>query len=641
MRVPAALLTATTVAALLAAPAGAGPDRTPGPAARAVPAGPSTPSARTDYLRVPLDPTDPDGEQLRLGYQVIPRTDRDRPLRGTILAVEGGPGYSTTGSRAYYRELFEPLLDRRRLLLVDLRGTGLSDPIACPRLQSYEGSYNAAVGACGRQLGDAADLYGTAFAARDVVAVLDHLGIDEVDLYGDSYGTFLGQTFAVRHPERLRSLVLDAAYPVETDDPWYSDTNRALREAFRLACERSPSCARRPGDPVRRLARLADLLRAGPLVGRAPDADGEYARVRVDLDTLVQLVTDAATSPAIYRELDAAARAALRPRPYELPLLRLGREIAYEGGAGRPRWYSEGLYVAVSCLDYPQSYAMDGAVADRPEQLRAAVRALAQDRPRIFAPFTVREWVRSEYGYYDDCLRWPRPDRWVHAVPRDATYPDVPTLVLAGDLDSLTSPEGARETAAAFPDATYVEVANLTHVSALVDFDTCASVLVRRFVRTLDAGDTSCARDYHENRLVDRFARTAAGTGWDGPRRRTARVAAATVADVLARWLVMAGYEGVGLNGGSFVTSGGGFLATPPVARWRLDGVRWVRDVAVDGTMAWHRRSGLVTARVRVSGSGAVPGRLRMSWRDTATTPVASVHGRLNGAPVRLRFPAP
>ncbi|MDQ3105621.1 MAG: alpha/beta fold hydrolase, partial [Actinomycetota bacterium] len=102
---------------------------------------------------------------------------------GTIVAVEGGPGYSTTGSRTYYRDLFEPLLDRRRLLLVDNRGTGRSEPIDCPQLQAYRGSYITAVARCGRQLGSASDLYGTAFAARDLVAVLDRLGIERVDLY--------------------------------------------------------------------------------------------------------------------------------------------------------------------------------------------------------------------------------------------------------------------------------------------------------------------------------------------------------------------------------------------------------------------------------------------------------------------------
>jgi pimeloyl-ACP methyl ester carboxylesterase len=599
------------------------------------------PRPRCGHIRVPLDRDRPAAGTIRIGYELYPRRQVHRPLLGTIVAVEGGPGYPSTGSRAYFRDLFGPLLDRRRLLLVDNRGTGKSEAIRCRRLQSYQGDYEQAVGRCGRKLGRSSDLYGSRIAARDLVAVLDHLGIGRIDLYGDSYGTFFGQTFAVHHPDRLRTLILDAAYFVGGTDPWYTDTNRALRRAFRLACRRSPTCAERPGGPVRRIARLTRLLREDPIVGRVPNADGVVRRTVVDVDMLIDLVTAAASSPVIYRELDAAARAVLRPHRYARPLLRLAREHTYVGGAGPVRWWSEGLYAAVTCNDYPQPYDMRDRPSRRPEQLQRSVRRLQRHRPQVFAPFTVREWVGSPYGYYDDCLHWPPPSRWLRPVRRDAVYPDVPTLVLAGDLDSLTSPEGARITARAFPKSTYVEMANLTHVSALVDFDQCASLIVRRFVRTRQAGDTSCARRYHENRLVATFARRAEALGYAGPRRRTARVAAATVADVMARWLTMAGGEGVGLQGGRFTTTGGAFTSDRPVARWRLSRVRWVGDVAVSGTMTWHRRTGMVRARVTMTGPGAVDGRLRLRWDDGRRHAPARAIGRLGGEPVEFRFPAP
>jgi pimeloyl-ACP methyl ester carboxylesterase len=599
------------------------------------------PRPRCGHIRVPLDRQRPAAGTIRIAYELYPRRQVRRPLLGTIVAVEGGPGYPSTGSRAYYRDLFGPLLDRRQLLLVDNRGTGKSEAIRCRRLQSYQGDYEQATGRCGRKLGARSDLYGSRIAARDMVAVLDHLGIDRVDLYGDSYGTFFGQTFAVRHPDRLRTLILDAAYFVGGTDPWYTDTNRALRRAFRLACRRSPTCAARPGGPVRRIGRLARLVRDDPIVGRAPNADGVVRRTVVDIDMLIDLVTGAASSPVVYRELDAAARAVLRRQPYALPLLRLAREHTYVGGAGPVRWWSEGLYAAVACNDYPQPYDMRNRPYRRPAQLQRSVRGLQRHRPHVFAPFTVREWVGSPYGYYDDCLHWPAPSRWSHPVPPDAVYPDVPTLVLAGDMDSLTSPEGARMTARAFPESTYIELANMTHVAALIDFDQCASRIVLRFVRTRSAGDTSCARRYHENRLVPTFVRHADALGYAGPRRRTTRVAAATAADVMARWLTMSGKHGVGLQGGRFSTVGGAFTSDRPVVRWQLSGVRWVRDVAVTGAMTWNRRSGMVRAQVTATGAGAVDGRLRLRWDDGRRHAGAVATGRLGGQSVEFRFPAP
>ena len=257
---------------------------------------------------------------------------------------------------------------------MDNRGTGRSEPILCRPLQSYKGNYVDAVGRCGRQLGGAADLYGSGNAADDLTEVLDKLGIDRVHLYGDSYGTFFSQTFAVRHPDRLHSVVLDAAYFVAGTDPFYIDTNRALRDAFRLSCDRSPTCAARPGTTMDRIERLTERLRDEPIVGRAQNADGAGRRVRVGVGGLIYLVTSAATSPTLYRELDAAVRAALRPRSYVKPLLRLARE-----------------------------------------------------------------WVTSPVEYFTTCLKWPRPSRVDPPVPPGADFPDTPVLVLAGDLDSLTS----------------------------------------------------------------------------------------------------------------------------------------------------------------------------------------------------------
>ena len=85
---------------------------------------------------------------------------------------------------------------------------------------------------------------------------------------------------------------------------------------------------------------------------------------------------------------------------------------------------------------------------------------------------------------------------------------------------------------------------------------------------------------------------------------------------------------------------GGAFTAADPVVRWQLDDVRWVRDVAVTGTMRWHRRSGLVTAHVHVSGTGAVPGRLRLTWYDLEPLARATAVGTVGRKKVAFYFPA-
>jgi pimeloyl-ACP methyl ester carboxylesterase len=596
---------------------------------------PSIPGARCGRIEVPFDPRAPQLGTTTVGFVVYPARRDDLPSLGTIVAVEGGPGYSTVASRWWYRDLYRPLLGRRQLLLMDLRGTGRSEPVDCPALQSYVGSWKRNVAACGRQLGPLAERYGSAFAADDLVAVLDALGIDRIDLYGDSYGTFFAQTFAVRHPERVRTVTLDGAYPIDATDPWWRDTNRAIVDAFTRVCERDPACRQRRGDPIARIRRLASRLRSQPTTGFASDADGRGHRVRLSAGALAGLVAGAATNATVYRELDAAARAYLRPVDRDpLPLRRLLAENDWHWGAGDIHVYSEGLATATGCNDYPQVWDIHAPLDERPAMFRRALADLRRDDPRAFAPFTIDDWVGAYSSDATSCIRWPVPEAHVPPMPPGGSYPDIPVLVLDGELDSLTSPEGAKGVADRFPSATFVEVANSLHVTALGDARGCTEALALAFVRTAEVGDTACAAGYPPIRMAMSFPSTAGELG-PASARRTATVAAQSVGDVLARWWSMAGTSGVGLRGGRFVTGG---YRTPT---FHLHAIRWVADVAVSGVVRWDRVSGDVRATVHLAGTGTLASRLTLTWNAWRPLAPARVTGTIGGTAVALSLATP
>jgi pimeloyl-ACP methyl ester carboxylesterase len=610
-------------------------------------------------IQRPLDSSNEVPGTINIGFEFYPRTDHGSPTQGTILVQEGGPGYSSTGTREGYLRLFGALRNSRDLLIVDKRGTGLSGPIDCRPLQDDSGLSAASIAACFKQLGEAASLYSTAAAVDDIAAVLDALAITQVDLYGDSYGSYVGQVFAVRHPGRLRSLVLDSTFPARGMTPWYETEWASGWRGIDLACQRSPSCRDVGGRATARLTAFLNTIRQNPLTGEAPDGDGTVSTITLDAPTLFMMINAAGGGPTLYRELDAAVRAYVAFGD-KMPLLRLTAEqiTANSLGGAEVGDFSLGLFVAVACSDYPVAFDRAAAPNERRHQVGATVAAMRSARPNLYAPFTYGEVEASPLNLerLTMCAEWAPSRPVTEAVPADASFPPVPTLILSGDLDSITSPEEGLAAALQFPAATFVAVRNLTHITAMstqavyvppvgADFTGCVGPLITRFVDTLAADDTSCAQQVRPIRTVPAFAErveqvapalAVQGNIGSEAALKIASVAAETVGDVLARQFVNYGGSGVGLRGGSFTIA-----QTATGHDFQLQAVRWTLDVEVSGTVSWDQSTGEIRADLEVKGPGDASGPLSLSWNDRQTDAVARITGTLGGESVEAERLAP
>ena len=598
----------------------------------------------------PIDPSGVTPGTLSIGFEYYPRRDGAQPRLGTILPQEGGPGYSSTGTRDYYLAIFDALRDRRDVLIVDKRGTGLSSPIDCPALQSGSLALSA-VAACAKQLGNTAWFYGTDFAAQDIAAVLDALEIPEVDFYGDSYGTFVGQVLAGLYPTRLRSIILDSAYPVRPPDPWFATDWAAAWSGIDISCDRSPSCSSLGGAATSRMRQIIDIVRAHPIKGQAPDGNGDLQPTTLDTASLIYLIDYAGFGPPVYRDLDAAARAWLDSND-ALPLLRLVAE-ANTAAVDLPEDFSYGLYSAVTCTDYPMLYDMDQPRTTRNRQYAAALRQARLNRPDLFAPFTVDEGIDSQVYItpLDSCLPWPVPPKDLAPgtpgapLPPSVHYPAVPILVLSGDLDSITSVIDANETAAQFPHAVHVVVPNLGHVVTDSDEINCTLDIVHRFVKNLDPGDTNCVEKVRPVRTVPMFAVTASelaplnalnGDKTSDVQRRIAAAGLETVGDVIARYYVTFNYVDTGLRGGRFT-----YAASKTGYDFTLKDLKWTEDVAVSGNVSWDQTSNIITAQVTLKSGGAQVGNLHIRWNDADIDARATVTGTIQGATLNADRIAP
>jgi len=605
----------------------------------------------------PLDPARPSGPRIGIDFRWLP-PQRAAARHPALVAVEGGPGYPSTGSRAEFTGIYRPLLRERGLLLVDNRGTGGSALIDCRRLQRYAGvtsgsSFPSLVADCARQIErrhGSADLFSTAYAARDMAAVIRALRLGRVDLFGDSYGTFFVQAFIARYPGLLHSVLLDSSYPVRGLDPWYASSGTVARAALDAVCARDPGCAAAaPGSAAARLGQLLARLRAAPIAGRTRAADGSRVRVRFGVRAVVDMVQDAASEPLIYRELDPAVRAALAGD--EAPLLRLVAESrAYlhgPGGEGAD-YFSDGLYWAIACTDYPQLYSMDASPARRREQL--AARLLAPPAG-AFDPFTAREWMTVD-NYtqpYTACLDWPRPRRTRPAVPPGARPlpASIPILIVGGDLDSLTPLADARVFGPALgANVRVVDLPNTTHVTSqgfttLLLGTRCTRRIIRAFVRApgrLATLDTGCADRIPHVHTAGEYPRRLAGatpaTLVSGPdpgleQRRAVTVAAGALADAPIRLWFSGAARGSGLRGGRFTAKG------YPFTRLRLRRVLFVGDAAVDGTGSWRASDGRTRGTLAVELPNDDVVRVRLSWSQRSRFAQARV------GTARLTLPAP
>ncbi len=439
------VLTAAVLLAAPAAPATAEADGTLArPALRNCDLGPPRPF-RCGHVMVPLRRADPALGTTKVAFAVRIRADRKRRSLGTIVAMDGGPGFASSGApfaRSVVAAL-APLLRRHDLVLFDARGTGRSDVLDCPGLQKGLVQEPIAVGECANQLGPALAGYTTAETAHDLDAVRQALGLGRVFFYGDSYGTLFGQAYAVRYPDSLRGLVLDSAYPA--DDPYYRTLLPAGLRGLRIACRLSAVCA---GDPVARFSRVVRRF---------------HARHRSTEGLLHFLLQAGTLAPRSYLSLDDGVRRFLAGNSE-----RLNRLIAPgPAGAGPLSEFSYGLEITVECNDYPLLWDSAAGNDERIRQLSASVARLPRDH---FAPFGRREYLLSEAAHLTNCLTWPAP-------PPGGTEPPVPagwhaprtfpTLILAGQLDDITSVAEARQVQRRFPRSRLYVVANRGHASAL------------------------------------------------------------------------------------------------------------------------------------------------------------------------------
>lgn len=443
--------------------------------------------AQCATLSVPENRAEPDGRRIDLAIAWVPTDSEAEP--DPIFMLAGGPGQGARESFPSVAPGFRDVMRSRNVLLVDQRGTGGSNPLAC---RDAEG--NNAFGdpsddnpdaaarfaeACLAELSKTSDVrhYTTTDAVADLDVVRQAIGAERINLYGGSYGTRVAQQYAKTYPQHTRAVVIDSVAPMDLvlGSEHAKNLDAALDAQF-ARCAADAVCAKALPDAK---AALATVRTALSRPGLAPVAyrDPTTGERREEVPTMGHL--GIALRLYSYAPLTATLLPVVLKQAADgdyAPLLAQSRFLM--GSIGNSIMH--GMQLSVMCAEDADEMSVDPA----------------DDETVMGSQFVA--WLKAQ------CAVWPRGQR-----PADFRAPltgDLPVLAISGEFDPVTPPRYGDAAIAELPNARHLVLKGQGHTPIN---EGCMPKLFAQFIETADAKglDASC---------LDRLAPLPPGTGLHG-----------------------------------------------------------------------------------------------------------------------------
>ena len=388
-----------------------------------------------------------------------------------VVYFEGGPGGSSVATARFIAGRLAGVHQRRDLVFIDQRGTGGSGRLACnTALPGGEVSLFGTlfpddhIRACADRLSADADLrqYSTPIAVDDIDEVLEWLGYEKVNLFGTSYGTRIALVFLRRHPERVRTTLVNGVASPHVNVHLFDALNvdRSLEWLFE-DCDQDAACAARHPNLRANLDTLAARFDQGPAKVEARLSDGTTARASFSRGDFGYAIRG-----MLYGDL-AGSIAAWTAEAIETG----GWSNFPSYYVQRSRWvaslFATGMHLSVFCAeDIP--FMTDADVAEHSEGT-------------LLGESLIRRYERA-------CERWPRG-----AIPanyHDLVSSELPVLIISGERDPATPVTWGDEIRAGLPNSRHVVVPDAGHVP----LTPCVLDLQNRFIETGSVADldTGC-----------------------------------------------------------------------------------------------------------------------------------------------------
>jgi pimeloyl-ACP methyl ester carboxylesterase len=398
-------------------------------------------------LVVPLDHSGRQKGSLNLA---VAASDNTKAARGVLLVLTGGPGQPGVQLLPRISAMLGAEQSAYRIVVYDQRGTG-AGALRCKALQQAMGSSDlfpppaSAVRACALKLGDRRRFFGTDDVVADMEDLRNALGVDKWSIDGISYGTYVGERYALANPSRVSKLVLDSVVPQtgETDlgVAEFAATARVLKSVCGTRC-------------VSDLATVVRKQHDGPQL--------------LDALTLMSIVdptfTSAVDIPSVLRDARQGDT---------LPLIRT-LALVRDWSATPSDALDQGLHASTICADW--RYPWGTSAAPLAGRKAALARAVARIPAKSLYPFD--RATAAGNGFIRQCLPWsPTP-----ATPAPSGRITVPTLLVNGDRDLSTPLEWARSELKLLPKGRLVVVPGAGHSTQARAFSDVGRQAVSNFL---------------------------------------------------------------------------------------------------------------------------------------------------------------
>ncbi|UCH52014.1 MAG: alpha/beta fold hydrolase [Chloroflexota bacterium] len=449
-------------------------------------------TVKCGYLIVPEDRSQPDGTSIRLHFAIF-KSKSNSPAPDPIVYLQGGPGSSALKQMPQImKSIFSPFLESRDVIVLDQRGTGYSEPaLHCTEVTDYmyasldkvpsseedsRYSLEARLQCRERLVSDGINLaaYNSAESAADLNDLRIALGYEQWNLYGISYGSRLALTAMRDYPEGIRSVVLDATFPLQNnvyiDQP--ANMDRAF-DVFFQSCAADSNCNGVYPNLEKVFWELVDQTNKSPIAFSVKHPQtGKTYDVLMYGDNLIHLIFISMYSTGNIRFLPGIIYQ-IRDGKYEnLPIL-MG---AYLNTFER---ISYGMHYSVRCNE-EVSFTT-------PEELSKAINSYPKFKGSIGS------YTTPDYNICVLCQKWNAGE--ADPIENEPVYSDIPALVLAGEYDPIFSPSSSRLAAETLTNSYYYEFPGVSHGASASGAE-CPLNIVLDFLNdpTLEP-DASCVKE--------------------------------------------------------------------------------------------------------------------------------------------------